>query len=87
MNINKDIERLTPDDKLAVCDELREVHYLETYLDMAGMCKKLAISVDFILKHNNAPMDNVEKNSLETLRELLPLCAHLFIQSDDYYRE
>lgn len=81
------INNMTPDDKLAVCDELREHHNIESYMDMAEMCNQLAIAVDFELKHSNAPMDAVEKNSLETLRELLPLCSHLFAQSDDMYRK
>ena len=80
------ISNMTPDDKLAVCDKLREEHHIEQYIDMAAMCNNLAISVDFMLKHNNVPMDGIEKNSLETLRELLQLCEHLFVQADDYYR-
>ena len=81
------IDAMTPDEKLEVCDKLREDHHIETYIDMADMCTNLAISTDFILKHNNAPMDDVEKNSLETLRTLLPLCSHLFVQCDYYYRQ
>lgn len=81
------ISNMTPDEKLAVCDELREKYHIEQYIDMAGMCNNLAIAVDFMLKHSNAPMDDVEKNSLETLRELLPICGHLFVQADDYYRQ
>lgn len=81
------VKNLKEDEEMQVCEELRENHGIETYLDMSQMCNDLAIVTDFMLRYNNAPMYDVEKNSLETLRELLPICAHLFVQSDSYYRK
>ena len=80
------LSNLTEEEEMQICEELRESQGIETYLDMSKMCNNLAVVVDFMLRYNNAPMDDVEKNSLETLRELLPICGHLFVQSDDYYR-
>lgn len=69
--------------------QLREVHNLETYDDYAGILKKMSHAVVEMLEMSVGERDEfdpVEKQNLETLANLLPICSDLFINCDPYYR-
>lgn len=73
--------------ELSIFNELRKNYNLETYTDYANMLRKMAISLDYMIQYNNAPMDDVEHNNLETLVELLDICTSLMSNCDPMYRE
>ena len=85
--MSKIIQAVSDEDRLmAVCEELRTEHQLETYDDFAAMCKKMAEAVDFMRYYNNAPVDHEEKMNLEYLESMLMTCSKMFINCDSYYR-
>lgn len=82
-----DLTLHTEDEELSIVDEAIAEYHLETYEDFADMLNRLAIITDYLLKYNEAPMDDVEKNNLEILRAALPMCADLMFKCDPYYRK
>lgn len=66
--------------------QLREKHFLESYDDYAGILKKMSSAVGEMLDDENQERDAVEKQNLEILQRLLPICSDLFINCDPYYR-
>lgn len=73
----------------SACVQLLETHHLETYDDYAGILKKMSVAVTEMLTSDGqerSEMDPVEKQNLETLASLLPICSDLFINCDPFYR-
>lgn len=69
--------------------QLLERYHIETCDDYAGVLKKMGQAVDEMLKmspEERGEIDPIEKNNLEVLKKLLPICADLFIDCDPYYR-
>lgn len=69
--------------------QLLERHHLETYDDYAGIIKMMSEAVKEMLdmpEEDDGGKDDVEKNNLKILSELLPICSDLFINCDPYYR-
>lgn len=69
--------------------QLRERHNLETYDDYAGILKQMSQAVVEMLNSDGQErddMDAVERQNLNTLADLLPICSDLFINCDKYYR-
>ena len=71
------------------CEQLLENHHLETYDDYAGILKKMSVAAREMLdmpESADGGKDEVERQNLKTLANLLYICSDLFINCDPYYR-
>lgn len=88
MKLNFDL--LSTENAQTVFTELIDRYHLETYEDCANMCGNLmlfcqaCISVDG--KKGYSTLDEVERNNLARLSDLMKVCQYLFTESDPYYR-
>lgn len=80
------IRELTEDQCEAVVTELIAEHHLETYEDMSSMLRKISIACEYMLKYNNAPLDDIERKNLTTLQKQLNEDAKMMFECDPYYR-
>lgn len=67
---------------------LLEKHGLENYEDYAAMLGNMSQAAKEMLESTEmGERDDIEKNNLKILTELLPICSDLFINCDPYYRK
>lgn len=66
--------------------QLLDKHHLETYIEYAGILKQMSQAAYEMQNIDVADKDDVEKNNLKTLVNLLHVCSDLFRDCDPYYR-
>ena len=80
------IRELTQEQCEATVNELITEYHLETYEDMSSMLRKISIACEYMLKYNNAPIDDIERKNLTILQKQLNEDAKMMLECDEYFR-